>query len=57
LQANDAKVKFVSRIAAIIPRRKPLAGAADAGVLWEFNRFEKACQTGILAKTLLLMLM
>ena len=38
-------------------RRKPLAGAADAG-LWEFNRFlpEKPCQTGILAKRFLLML-
>ena len=39
-------------------RRKPLAGAADAGMLWEFNRFlpEKPCQTVSLAKRLLLML-
>jgi hypothetical protein len=38
-------------------RQKEAArGCGERGVLWEFNRFlpEKPCQTGTLAKTLLL---
>jgi len=39
-------------------RRKPLAGAVDAGVLWELNRFllESHCKKRSCAKTMLLML-